>query len=441
MRSIYFALSFLIVGFVLGWLGRSYDIDRALSESVQEAVSVPMAGSGLPDDAERDSKLSSSEAELSNEVEQSAPNDKNNPFLDQTSPRASKPEVRDLVGTGIAEKSEIDPEKLFKQYLDQKAFENAVDLYREMDLAGDASVAQLRAQVISRLNRYIEIGDGDSFTELANGFLSVYYNDIDVLLLLAEFNQGMNYFIEALSVYQMANEYAYTSMNTQKVNEAFTSFLNNVDAYYSKLQSWYMLRQIYERAEQVGMLNPDQRIRLAQIYGVTGDVYSGQVILEDLVARGQSASKASEVLRSLNTGSPQTTPANFEGSVALKQYGNQFAAELALPDQYNKVNLLLDTGASLTTLSTSAFNQLSDHSQYTRLGSRMFHTANGVAMGSVYRFKQVQLGRFILQNVDIAVLDFAMSGDVQGLLGMNILGQFKFHIDQKASRLELNSLQ
>ncbi|VUD59464.1 hypothetical protein TDB9533_02684 [Thalassocella blandensis] len=441
MRSIYLATVLLIIGFILGWMSRSYDIDRALREALEDDVLSVEANSRKQESSE---PLHYGDQKNADERSNAGQNKEStdNPFISQSTPANADSSGNDISqASDEALTKEQDAVSLFKSYLQQKAFEQAVDLYRELDLAGETTVAELRALIITKLNGYLEVNDGDAFTELANSFLSVYYNDIDVLLLLADFNQRMNYFIEALNVYQMANEYAYSSINSQKVREATNLFLGKVDTFYSNQQSWYMLRQIYERAELVGMLTPEQRIRLAQLYAVTGDTYSAQSTLQDMISRGQAVTKARSMLQSMDEGSPQTSPVSYDGNVALKQYGNQFAAMLALPDQYNQVNLLLDTGASLTTLSSMAFNQLSDHSQYTRLGSRMFHTANGVAMGSVYRFKQVRLGSFVLQDVDIAVLDFSITGDVQGLLGMNILGQFKFHINQKTSQLELSILQ
>ena len=46
-------------------------------------------------------------------------------------------------------------------------------------------------------------------------------------------------------------------------------------------------------------------------------------------------------------------------------------------------------------------------------------------------------GEQVLQNVDIAVLDFRPRGGVDGLLGMNVLRHYRFEIDQDRDVLRL----
>ena len=109
--------------------------------------------------------------------------------------------------------------------------------------------------------------------------------------------------------------------------------------------------------------------------------------------------------------------------------------------QGTAVALLIDTGASMTTLSQKAFQTLSINHNFDLLGQRMFNTANGIAKGNIYQVDSLTLGRFTLAGIQIAVLDFSMSGGVDGLLGMNILANFRFHIDQETQMLYLADRQ
>ena len=65
-------------------------------------------------------------------------------------------------------------------------------------------------------------------------------------------------------------------------------------------------------------------------------------------------------------------------------------------------------------------------------------TASGVIMGTVYSVTELRLGPYAMKNTQIAVLDFDVSRNIDGLLGMNVLGQFRFQIDQENARLLLN---
>ena len=59
-------------------------------------------------------------------------------------------------------------------------------------------------------------------------------------------------------------------------------------------------------------------------------------------------------------------------------------------------------------------------------------------MGTVYSFPEVGLGAYLMKNTQIAVLDFDTNREIDGLLGMNVLGQFRFQIDQENTRLILS---
>ena len=126
---------------------------------------------------------------------------------------------------------------------------------------------------------------------------------------------------------------------------------------------------------------------------------------------------------------------DYNAQVPLRSRGNQFVTELQLDN--TALALLIDTGASLTTLSRQSFEQISDRHRFTLLGYRMFRTANGLSKGAVYRVGRMRLGQMVLIDNNIAVLDFSMGDDIDGLLGMNVLGQFRFQIDQQQKRLYL----
>lgn len=91
----------------------------------------------------------------------------------------------------------------------------------------------------------------------------------------------------------------------------------------------------------------------------------------------------------------------------------------------------------MTTLSRQAFQALSNANDFDLMGQRMFNTANGITKGNIYRVDHLEIGRFMLNDAQIAVLDFKMPEGVDGLLGMNVLEHFRFHIDQEKQLLYL----
>ena len=92
----------------------------------------------------------------------------------------------------------------------------------------------------------------------------------------------------------------------------------------------------------------------------------------------------------------------------------------------------------MTTLSRAKFDSVNTSGEAVIQDRRVFRTASGVIMGTVYSVPELSLGPYRLTNTQIAVLDFDIDREIDGLLGMNILGQFRFQIDQENTRLLLS---
>ncbi len=92
----------------------------------------------------------------------------------------------------------------------------------------------------------------------------------------------------------------------------------------------------------------------------------------------------------------------------------------------------------MTAMSSASFHSLGISADAEERDRRVFRTAGGVVMGTVYRVPELTMGPYVLKNTDVAVIDFPTHREIDGLLGMNILGQFRFQIDQENARLRLS---
>lgn len=97
-------------------------------------------------------------------------------------------------------------------------------------------------------------------------------------------------------------------------------------------------------------------------------------------------------------------------------------------DREIEVMMMLDTGATYTTLSDDVLDRLglvpSDGDPVLRL-----HTANGERDAHVLLVDQVWLGDLDLRGVAITTCDACSSKDTAGLLGLNVAGAFNMAID------------
>lgn len=117
---------------------------------------------------------------------------------------------------------------------------------------------------------------------------------------------------------------------------------------------------------------------------------------------------------------PVFLPKRNQVVVPLITSGSSFLIDVIIDRK--KARLLLDTGASITALSSSLIAQLKlpETGQTIRIS-----TANGLNDAKLYRVKRLLLGRLELRDMVIAEINLAPNNRFQGLLGTDALNQLK----------------
>jgi clan AA aspartic protease (TIGR02281 family) len=101
------------------------------------------------------------------------------------------------------------------------------------------------------------------------------------------------------------------------------------------------------------------------------------------------------------------------------------------------VALLIDTGASITAVSNTYFQDLSNRFKINFIGRFNVNTAAGKVLAPMYQFAELKLNHAIVYDISIIVLPMRNMDNVNGLLGMNFLREFDFKIDQRQAMLFL----
>jgi len=330
----------------------------------------------------------------------------------------------------------------FNKLLNDRRYFDAMTLFQEQKQQSDQKAAQLRISLINELEFLTKAGNNSDFSELVENYLSVYYDDIDVLLLLAENNQVNSSYLEVVNVYLLAKTYAYSNADQEKVARHLNNFVMEIDRSYTEQKDWFSLIGLYSHIYDSGLMTTTFQYRQALAHLRSGDeafaIEEFNQLLNDSLV-GELAAKALSSLTSEAepTIIVETSPWEGADSIALQKFGNQYAVNLD-NDRQGSVQLLIDTGASMTAVSRETFNTLNASGDAVQQDSRVFRTANGVVQAPVFSVPELNLGPHRLENTQIAVIDFNSDRGVGGLLGMNILGQFRFQIDQDSSHLLLN---
>jgi len=330
----------------------------------------------------------------------------------------------------------------FDQLLNERRYFDAMVFFEEQKQQSEQAAIELKRSLLNELKRLIQIRNNNDFSELIDSYLSNYYDDVDVLLLLADFNLANGSYLEVVDVYLLAKTYAYSNADEDKVTNRFDRFVEETDSAYTGRKDWWFLINLYAHINASGLLTSTLQYRQALAHLRSGDevfaIEQFNQLLDDSLV-GESAAIALNSLTDSAESPAIVASSPWEGadSIALQKLGNQYAVNLG-NNRQESVKLLLDTGASMTAMSRASFDALNISGDAVEQERRVFRTANGLIQGMVYSIPELTLGPHLLENTQIAVIDFDDTDrGIDGLLGMNILGQFRFHIEQENSRLLL----
>ena len=333
----------------------------------------------------------------------------------------------------------------FKNLLRARRYESAMVLFQETRQQNSQIAHQMRVSILDELKRLSEAQNHTDFPALTESYLSVYYDDIDVLLLQANFLHTGGNDLEAVDIYLLAKTYAYSSADQRKVDNHFDDFIKTTDYSYTRQRNWGPLINLYSHISTSGLMTSTYQYQQALAHLGSGDEFYAVELLNQLLNDSQIGKSAAIALNNLTSGTQIPAPvrsADLEDgqSIALQKAGNQFLVDLK-NNRQDSVKLLIDTGASMTAMSRASFDLLNTNGDAIQQDTRIFRTANGPTTGTVFTVPELILGSYLLRNTQVAVINFSADRSIDGLLGMNILGQFRFQIDQENARLLLSNKQ
>ena len=122
-----------------------------------------------------------------------------------------------------------------------------------------------------------------------------------------------------------------------------------------------------------------------------------------------------------------------KASAPLQMRGNTAAVQARINNSAY-VNLIVDTGASLTAISPAVARDLGidleeDHP------TAMFQTANGIISAPIVTLDSIEVQGMEVRRLTASVQE--ISPEVSGLLGMNFLQHFRMDIDHQNALLHL----
>lgn len=356
--------------------------------------------------------------------------------------------TNELITQNTSQSSKQEPEKngsaldKFRGLLNKARYREAVNFYQDTEKNQPGMAAAFKRELEQFLELKLKSAEFVEFSNLTEYWLNTYYSDLDVLLLLADYNSLQGYYGETISLYQLMYSYAIRDGDLAEIDNEFSAFVHARDARLMEREAWYELQSFYELIEQAGIAKAANLYRLAEVYLHNGYPENARYVVEQLIASNRNVNRAQALLTEIDkmvSGDYEKRPFRSLHSqiLPLEKHGNHFVVVLTLQNNV-RLKLLIDTGASITAVSHASFTNKVGYSNHTLLPSRLFNTANGVTRGEVLLIHSLYFGGEELRNTEIAIVPMPESDEIDGLLGMNILSQFRFHIDQENAELVLD---
>ena len=220
---------------------------------------------------------------------------------------------------------------------------------------------------------------------------------------------------------------------------------NTISALYNA-GDWDMLAQFLEPLFQLNSSDQSLTLKLAEAYARQQKF----TLMEDVLANLSATNAGARSLRQRFLATPSSnSDDSSEGQTATQQepvtrlaltrYGDQYIAETQILNR--PAALLLDTGASSTAISFELYKALRRFNQIKVIGLFDVRTAAGPIRSPLVQIDNMTLGPYRLSNIGVFVMPEAAMQQADGLLGMNVLKQFHFQLDQTNAELLLTPRQ
>ncbi|GAB5381637.1 MAG: hypothetical protein Alis3KO_08370 [Aliiglaciecola sp.] len=313
------------------------------------------------------------------------------------------------------------------------------------ELAGHQSSPQMRqkAQAIYAIKQQLAAGETQKARDAILDYLRANPRDIDYLLLEADLVKLTAQTSDVLQHFYGLLDLPLNTEQKAEVLLVITSLtIDNIEKLKS-IRSWDVLATFLEPLWQ---FDPNRRsiiVGLAEAYARQGQEFLMENVLASLPQDDLEVSKIRSMLANVKNASEiididENQRLDYERTLDLENFGDHFIAQ-AFIGRYS-LNLMIDTGASTTVITDRTFQQLRRRSDFNYVGTYKINTAGGQVYAPIYQLKQLFIGGFRLDDLAVVVLPMPDFTQANGLLGMNLLRQFDFKIDQQNSQLLLNRL-
>ena len=284
--------------------------------------------------------------------------------------------------------------------------EPAVELLEALeDQLGDQAHLALRAAAIAEAGAWLEAGRRDAAWRFVRAYLDRYPRDHVVLYQAADLAQMEGDWLTALDYLFQVLEYPASEAVAEAARQRIDVLVRSHATTLAQRREFETLVDFYERLIGYAPGNDDYRLAAAEWLLELGEGARAQAWLEETAP----ADGRRERLLARSRLSAAGIPVERDGQRLLTtaQAGT------------HSVRLLVDTGATMTSLSPLVLRQIGARPEGAQI---MVATASGTVRAQLYRVERLEIGPLTLSDHRVIALELPTPG-IDGLLGMDVLQQ------------------
>ena len=268
--------------------------------------------------------------------------------------------------------------------------------------------------------------------EAMRAHLVQFGDSYEVLVSLSRILMRQGEFEEALEVLLRSGLAANSTVQQDELEIELARFVDQYARELISLNHFGAVDRLYETLTLSMPQHGQYFLELADLRIRMGNPQSALLPLAQISNHTQLGAEARRLIAQIEESELPVTNAIEE--LPLIATAGQFLVEATIDDTL-AITVLIDTGAAMTVLDSKVLEKLG----YNLSGRQeYFATANGVVQAAVVTVDSFSLGRASLSSVSVGSLNLNMPNNVDGLLGMNFLRHYDFHIDQNRDLLILD---
>lgn len=311
-------------------------------------------------------------------------------------------------------------------------FSNAIDGWQWLSSHDDNLAMQIKTQWLSSVEQWLIEGKNESVRLFTQTWLREYPYDKSLRYLQAQWQLAAGQIDNALeTLYALINELSAAEQGRyiREVSEIVDAEI----ARLSEQQAWQPLIRFIERLLWHEPQHPPYILMLAKAHIELQQFSQAKALLYSLQFNEYYAAQVKSLLAIIALSDLR------EVSIALDRQREHYLVN-GLVNNNKTIRLMIDTGASISVMSTPYFNSVKNRLSPTFIRNAKINTAGGIVDSPIYQFSSFAIADYRIPNMQFVVMNLENSGSKEngdGLLGMNFLKAFNFQIDQQNSRLLL----